>query len=512
MRRLKYFLFLFLIAGCSREIPNPVVNPPSLDIPPTPTNLTVTLGDETLHLYWQIPDTFSAAAYLIYRADSDSAEYLFIDTSLSLEYADTNLHNGQRYGYRVSAVDSNDVEGYQSSPAFGVPNLYMLIINDGDLVTNVRNVNLTFAAPVSTMYMMVSNFLDFADSNWEPYADTRQWLLTSGDGLKTVYAVFRDSLDNSTEFVSDDIAFEILPYQYSITANNGAEVTYSRNLELAISAPEGTSYMMISDNPDFDGGQWESFATLKQWFVSLQSADNRDTVSFYAHFRDEYGDSVAIEVSDSIILASSDPVELFDVYQPPDHYQSIQLQWSQSLSEDFYYYRLYRSRGANSVDTITTNITDIIQTTFVDNINITDLTDSTPDSVYYMLRFYSVYDDSSDSDTILVILQNTQPASVIGFVQDIIYELNDLGNIDLSALVGWSRSNIPDFWHYIVYENTALDSTGADPIAYIYDNQTLSFDIIKSNVDTLIVYYYWLKVFDIGGQVSEYSLPDSIYY
>ncbi len=512
MTRLKYFLFLFLIAGCDREIPNPIINPPVMDIPTTPTNLTVTLGDRTLYLRWQMPDTSSVTAYLIYRADGDGAEYLFIDTSLSLEYTDTNLHNDIQYGYRVSAINSDDVEGCLSNPVFGIPGLYVITINDGDLVTNVRNVNLSLIAPASAMYMMVSNSMDFADSLWEPYMDTKQWLLTSENGLKTVYAVFRDSLANSTEVISDDITFEILPYQYSIIANHRAEVAYSRNIELTISAPGGTSYMMVSDNPDFDGGQWEDFAISRQWFVSTQSADNRDTVSFYARFRDEYGDSVAIEVSDSIILVSSDPVELFDVYQPPDHYQSIQLQWSQSLSEDFYCYRLFRSRSSTSLDTIVVNITDITQTDFIDNINITDLTDSTPDSVYYMLRFYSIYGDSSDSDTILVILQNTQPSSVICFIRDIVYELNDLGNIDLSATIGWSRSNIPDFWHYVVYENTALDTTGAVPIGYVYDNQTLSFDIIKNNVDTLTVYYYWLKVFDIGGQVSEFSLPDSIYY
>lgn len=512
MKRLIPLFILLLMIGCSREIPYPVVNPIVPAIPPTPTNLTFTVGDKALHLFWQIPDTSSVTFYMIYRADSDSAEYMFIDTTSFLEYADTNLQNGQRYGYRVSAVSSNGIEGYRSSPVFGVPNLYMLIINGGDVVTNARSVNLTLVAPANTMHMTISNSQDFADSPWEPFVDAKQWLLTSGDGLKSVYAMFRDSSGNSTDFVSDDIMFEILPYQYSITANNGAEVTYSRNVELTISAAGGTSFMIISNTPDFSGGHWESFATLKQWFISVQSADNRDTISFYARFRDENGDSVAIEVSDWIILASSDPVELLDVYQPPDQYQSIHLQWSQTWSEDFYHYRLFRSRYINSVDTMIADISDITQTSFIDNINLIDLPDFIPDTVYYMLRFYSIYGDSSDSDTIMVILQNNRPAPVTCFVRDIVYELNDLGNIDLSAVVGWSRSEIPDFWHYVVYENTVLDSANANPVTYIYDNQTLSSDINKSNVDTLTVYYYWLKVFDIGGQASEFSLPDSIYY
>jgi hypothetical protein len=512
MRRLIPLFALLFIIGCGREIPYPVVNPIVPDIPPTPTNLTVTIGDKTLKLFWQIPDPSSAIGYMIYRADGNDAEYMFIDSTSFLEYADTNLQNSQRYGYKVSAVGSNGVEGYRSSPVFGVPNLYTLIVNGGDTVTNSRSVNLTLVAAANTMHMMISNFQDFTGNPWEPFVGTRQWLLTSGDGLKTVYAMFRDSSGNLTDFVSDDIMFEVLPYQYSIKANNDAEVTYSRNVELTIMAPWGTSFMMISDNPDFIGGNWQSFATSRQWFISVQSANNRDTVSFYARFRDENGDSVAIQVSDSIILASSDPVELLDVYQPPDQYQSIHLQWSQTWSEDFYRYRLFRSRFSNSVDTMIADIYNISQTSFTDNINLTDLPDSIPDTVYYMLRFYSVYGDSSDSDTITVILQNNRPVAVICFVRDIVYELNDLGNMDLSAVIGWSRSEIPDFWHYVIYENTDLDSADANPVGYIYDNQTLSFDINKSNVDTLTVYYYWLKVFDIGGQASEFSLPDSIYY
>jgi hypothetical protein len=512
MKRLILLFVLPLIIGCSREIPYPVTNPIVPAIPPTPTNLTVVIGDKTLKLFWQIPEPSSAIGYMIYRADSDSPEYMFIDSTSFLEYADTNLQNGQHYGYRVSAVGSNGIEGYRSSPVFSVPNLYVLIINGGDTVTNSRSVNLTLVAPANTMHMMISNSQDFTGSPWEPFISTRQWLLTSGDGLKTAYAMFRDSSGNLTDFVSDDIMFEVLPYQYSITANNGAEVTYSRNVELTISAPQGTTFMIVSDNPDFVGGYWESFTTSRQWFISEQSANNRDTVSFYARFRDENGDSVAIQVSDSIILASSDPVELLDVYQPPDQYQSIHLQWSQTWSEDFYRYRLFRSRCTNSVDTMIADIDYITQTSFVDSINLTDLPDSIPDTVYYMLRFYSIYGDSSDSDTIAVILQNNRPVPVVCFIRDIVYELNDLGNIDLSAIVGWSRSGIPDFWHYVVYENTDLDSADANPVAYIYNDQTLSFDISKSNVDTLTVYYYWLKVFDVGGQASEFSLPDSIYY
>ena len=46
---------------------------------------------------------------------------------------------------------------------------------------------------------------------------------------------------------------------------------------------------------------------------------------------------------------------------------------------------------------------------------------------------------------------------------------------------------------------------------YEYNQEILGYQINKSNVDTLEVYYYWLKMYDLGGQSSEYSMPDSIY-
>ena len=148
---------------------------------------------------------------------------------------------------------------------------------------------------------------------------------------------------------------------------------------------------------------------------------------------------------------------------------------------------------------------------FVDNLNITELLDDDLDSVYYMVRFNSIYDDSSDSEPVLVVLQNTQPEALAGFIRDITYTIDTLTGASLSATYGWSRSNIPDFENYVVYENTDLDTSTAAPVYFEYNQDVLGYQINKGNVDTLEVYYYWLKVFDLGGRSSEYSQPDSVF-
>ena len=53
--------------------------------------------------------------------------------------------------------------------------------------------------------MMISNNSDFSNASWQTYATSTSWTLTTGDGLKTVYAKFRDTTGNISAAVSDTI-------------------------------------------------------------------------------------------------------------------------------------------------------------------------------------------------------------------------------------------------------------------------------------------------------------------
>ena len=209
------------------------------------------------------------------------------------------------------------------------------------------------------------------------------------------------------------------------------------------------------------------------------------------------------------LLSRQAPVEFYPVYQPVDEYQVVGLNWARPMTGDFFSLKMYRSRGSVAVDSLMAEFADIEQTSYDDNIELDDLPDSLPDSVYYMLRLVTLYGDTSDSDTMLVVLQNTQPPAVSCFVSDVSYDSNEVGGVDLTATLRWSRSDIRDFDYYAVYENSALDSTTAAPVSYAYDSQTTEMPIVKANVDLADVYYYWLKVKDLGGQVSSFSAPDS---
>lgn len=512
-KRLIIFAALLLFAGCEREITDPAINPITPDVPSMPFNLNITVADTELELTWDVLDSTSIVGYRIYYSDFLNGNYTLLDNSETRMYTMGNLQNGTYYFFKVSAVNTNGVEGRLSNAAYGTPNLYSIIIDNGQERTADRHVTLTFIAPENTALMLIANDSNFTESSWEPFIDSRSWLLTGGNGEKTVSAVFRDADGNMTrDTASDNITFEVPAYAYSIIVNDDAEFAYSRDVDLVINAPESTSYMMISNLTDFSDAGWQSYSEMISWHISSDIASNRDEVGFYALFRDSNDDSVAIQAADSIILASADPVDINPVFQPEDSYQNVTLSWTPSMSGDFSAYRLFRSRGSTSVDTLITSLFDIGQTIYIDNLNITDLPDNTPESINYMVRFYSVYDDSADSDIIEVTLINNEPPVLSTFISDINYDIDTLAGSDMQAVFGWQRSGIIDFGSYVIYENIALDTSSADIVFYSYEQNNLTYDIVKNNVDTLTVYYYWLKVFDLGGQSSGFSEPDSVYY
>ncbi|MFA5841278.1 MAG: ice-binding family protein [Candidatus Paceibacterota bacterium] len=77
-------------------------------------------------------------------------------------------------------------------------------INAGVANTSSLSVNLSFTA-IDATQMIVSNDAGFAGAYWENYMTSKSWMLTSGDGMKTVYAKFRDAAGNMSMAVSDSI-------------------------------------------------------------------------------------------------------------------------------------------------------------------------------------------------------------------------------------------------------------------------------------------------------------------
>ena len=70
-----------------------------------------TVADSKIVLAWEIGNESSIDYYKIYRKDTTSIAFAFIDSSQSKTYADTALANSVLISYKITAVDNNGYEG-----------------------------------------------------------------------------------------------------------------------------------------------------------------------------------------------------------------------------------------------------------------------------------------------------------------------------------------------------------------------------------------------------------------
>ena len=133
---------------------------------------------------------------------------------MSTDFHHTGLTAGKTYYYRVCATDNagNTTTGATASmkaaSELNPPTNGSISINAGVPYTNSTAVKLTLSAtddsgPVAKMCISNTN----ACSSWVPYATSKAWTLTAGNGVKTVNVWFRDKFDNDTP----------VPYSATIT-------------------------------------------------------------------------------------------------------------------------------------------------------------------------------------------------------------------------------------------------------------------------------------------------------
>jgi len=153
-----------------------------------------------------LPLTVSAAAAansgIIEVSSNGTLTLAFVD---SKESSDTGSDAATFTGSLYSAGGSSGSTGGSGSSADTTPPTNTsVVIAAGAGSTDNAVVTLTLAATGASQ-MMISNASDFTGSAWETYTTSKAWVLTSGAGIKTVYAKFKDTAGNISTAVSDTI-------------------------------------------------------------------------------------------------------------------------------------------------------------------------------------------------------------------------------------------------------------------------------------------------------------------
>ena len=111
-------------------------------------------------------------------------------------------------GYGENTSSTYDTYWVQD---FGfTPNVYPVIINDGQPQTNSSQVHLYIYGSGWATEMQVSNDPNFTGASWQPYQSELDWQLLPGSGVHSVYVMLR-AADGSTAISTDSTVVNLPP-------------------------------------------------------------------------------------------------------------------------------------------------------------------------------------------------------------------------------------------------------------------------------------------------------------
>jgi alpha-tubulin suppressor-like RCC1 family protein len=135
------------------------------------------------------------------------------------------LVDGASVGTLITYMFTNVTANYTITASFAAdditPPTGSIVINNGAAFTNTTTVILTLSAADSGSGLSQMQFSNDG-STWstpEAYATSKSWMLTNGDGTKTVYIKFKDNANNwSNSIASNTITLDTTPPFVTITS------------------------------------------------------------------------------------------------------------------------------------------------------------------------------------------------------------------------------------------------------------------------------------------------------
>ena len=178
------------------------------------------------------------------------------------------------YGMTNSGTDLYLTDSYRirkiSSSTGTAP---AITINSVAATTKTTSVTLALSAsdPSGVAKMTIGNTSDLSDGTEETYATTKTWTLTTGDGTKTVYVKFKDTLGNWSSVYSASITLDSTAPITIITAKPPATDT-NRSATFSFSSEAGATFQCQLDSEAF------SACTSPKTYTNLTPGSHTFTV------------------------------------------------------------------------------------------------------------------------------------------------------------------------------------------------------------------------------------------
>ncbi len=240
-------------------------------------------SDTQVQIWYQASDTFSNPLYSQYSADNVNFSdwvNLHVWDYLSLASGDGEKTVYVRYkddAGNISSVYSDSILLDQTGPTGSIQ------INSDAAATSSQNVNLNLTATdVSAVAGMQFSNDGLNYTAWEIYSTNKNWSLSAGEGVKTVYVKYKDSLGHISAVYSDTIILDQTGPTGLILINNGAPSTKSYNVTLNIGANDSLSSVasMRFSNDSVIWSNWENYSATKNWTLSTGNGTKKVNVQF----------------------------------------------------------------------------------------------------------------------------------------------------------------------------------------------------------------------------------------
>ena len=190
------------------------------------------------------------------------------------------------------------------APEDGIPSEPSIYVSENELNSTSRTVTLSIThwGTATVDSMMISNSEDFSGAVWEVFSENKEWQLSNGIGLKTVYIKFLSTLGIESEvaYISKVITDNVSPVDAMIVINDGDVKTSSEIVSLQLSSLDnyGITEMLVYPEGGLAGAEWEPFNETKD--IRLTSGFGEKII--FALFMDESGNMSELAFDDIVLV------------------------------------------------------------------------------------------------------------------------------------------------------------------------------------------------------------------
>ncbi|GAH99499.1 unnamed protein product, partial [marine sediment metagenome] len=201
-----------------------------------------------------------------------------MDSNVTLSETE-KLSYGTHYYWRVRGINSAGLGDWSVTWSLiaksSAPKILSFKIDDGGQYTNSTSVELTISARYAVEMQFSSDGVIWDEGEWEPYATSKSYTLSVGDGSKNVYIRVRDSVgDVGPTSVSSIILDQTSPYTTHALSGDMDANGYKGSVVVTLNSMD--SYGVESTRYRIDNDEWQTGSTF------VVSSEGKHTIKYHS--------------------------------------------------------------------------------------------------------------------------------------------------------------------------------------------------------------------------------------